>query len=61
MRNIEVREAAKEAGVFLWEVADRLGIRDNEFSRRLRKELPAAEKEKALSAISEIVSERGRG
>lgn len=35
--NTEIREAANQAGVFLWQIADRLGITDSNFSRKLRR------------------------
>ena len=46
MHNKEIRAAAKNAGIFLWEVAEAYGINDGNFSRKLRKELPKEEKDK---------------
>lgn len=46
MKNVKIREAAKRAGVYLWEIAERYGCNDGNFSRKLRRELPAAEQEK---------------
>lgn len=57
MKNTEIRKCAFKAGVRLWQVADRLGITDGNFSRKLRHELPDAEKEKILSIIKEISKE----
>lgn len=54
MRNIDVREAAGCAGVKLWQIADVLGISDSSFSRKLRKELPEAEKQKIFSIIEKL-------
>lgn len=54
MRNQEVREAAKNAGVFLWQIAAEYGVNDGNFSRKLRQELPAAEKEKILEIIERL-------
>ena len=54
MKNIEIREAAKAAGVKLWQIADKLGITDGNFSRKLRKELTAEEKTKIRAIIAEI-------
>lgn len=42
--NLDIRAKAKGAGVKLWEIADKLGITDSHFSRKLRHELPQAEK-----------------
>lgn len=49
--NADIREAAKEAGVRLWEVAERMGTTDSNFSRMLRHELSAAQKAKAMASI----------
>lgn len=43
-RNADIREAAQNNAVMLWEIADKLGITDSHFSRKLRHELPQAEK-----------------
>ena len=56
--NKEIRSAAKSAGVLLWEIANRLGIQDSAFSRKLRRELPPEEKEKILGIIEELAAER---
>lgn len=57
MVNQDVKRAAGGAGVRLWQVADALGIADSALSRKLRKELPADEKEKILSIIAELAKE----
>lgn len=56
--NKDIRSAAKAAGVLHWEIADRLGIQDSAFSRKLRRELPADEREKILGIINEVAAER---
>lgn len=56
-RNLDIRAAAKGAGVFLWEIADKLGVSEPTFIRSLRKELSDAQKAKALAAIEEIKRE----
>lgn len=58
MRNAEIRDAAKTAGVFLWEIAERFGVSDCNFSRKLRKELPDGERERVLTIIKELAAER---
>ena len=57
MCNIDVRRAAAGNGVWLWLVADALGIADAQLSRKLRKELPDDEKEKIFEIIQEISAE----
>lgn len=55
--NIEIRNAAKAAGVCLWQVAEKLGINDGNFSRKLRRELPLEEREKVLGIIRMLSNE----
>ena len=59
MMNQDVRRTAAGAGVKLWQVADALGIADCNFSRKLRKELDQAEKEKIFSIIERLSKEVG--
>lgn len=58
MHNKEIRSAAKNAGIRLWEVAATYGINDGNFSRKLRKELPQDDKEKILRIIDRLVQEK---
>ena len=59
MCNQEIRDAAKKNGVKLWQVADRIGMNDSNFSRKLRKELPDNERMEILAIITDINSENG--
>lgn len=54
MKNKDIRERAKAAGVKLWQIAEKLGILDSTFSRKLRYELSEAEKEKIFNIIDEL-------
>ncbi len=56
-RNLDVRSAAKSAGVFLYEIAEKLGVSEPTFNRYLRKELSDDMKAKVLAAIEEIKRE----
>lgn len=56
--NKDIKTAAKSAGVYHWEIADKLGIQDSAFSRKLRRELPAQEREEILKIIEELAAER---
>ena len=58
MCNKDIREAAKNAGIRLWEVAAALGINDGNFSRKLRQELPHEEKENILVIIDRLAQEK---
>lgn len=55
--NQDIRKAVKEADVKLWQVADRYGITDVTFSKKLRKELPTKEKTVIFQIINELRSE----
>ena len=56
--NQDIRTAAKQNGVFLWEIAEKLNVMDSNFSRKLRRELPADEKQRIISLIDEISAEK---
>lgn len=56
--NTDIRSAAKQAGVCLWQIAERIGINDGNFSRKLRMELPQEEKARILQIINDIASEK---
>lgn len=58
MKNNDIKEAAKRAGVRLWQVAEVYGMNDGNFSRKLRKELPQEEKEKILEIIDRLAQEQ---
>ena len=57
--NQKVRSAAKNRGIPLWKIAERMGISEPNISRRLRKELPAEDAERILELIKTIAAERG--
>ncbi len=57
-RNLDIRSVAKSAGVFLYEIAEKLGVSEPTFNRMLRKELDDPTKHKALAAIETIRRER---
>ena len=60
MKNTDVRIAAHSAGVKLWEVGEAIGLCDSGFSRKLRKELPAEEKQRIFETIEMIKKEKER-
>lgn len=57
MANENVKIFAKEKKVYLWRVAEHMGIQDSALSRKLRKELPPEEKERILAAIDRLAKE----
>lgn len=56
--NITIRKMSKDKGVFLWEIADALGMNDSTLSKKLRKELPQKETEKIVSIIDRLSQEK---
>lgn len=58
--NEEIRIEAMKHNVRLWELANRFGVSDSYFSRKLRKELSDEEKALALQYIGEIAAERSK-
>ena len=59
MKNVDVRNYAKSKLVRHWEIADRLGIGENTFCVKLRKELSEETKAEIYEVIDLIVKERG--
>lgn len=53
--NKDIREAAASAGVFLWQVAEAIGVTDGTF-RKLRRELPDDDKAAILQIIQQLSS-----
>ena len=53
-RNAEIRDYAREKGVFLWEIAEKYHMTDTKFSIFLRRELTDEEKKECISIIDSI-------
>ena len=58
MNNNNIRVRARNQGVCLRQIASKLNMRDSNFSRMLRTELPNEQKENIFKIINEIVKER---
>lgn len=58
--NATIREAALRNGIFLWQIAQELGIADSSLSRRLRKELSPEETQNILSIIERLANKDRR-
>lgn len=56
-RNQDIRTEAKKAGLRLWEIGDKIGLSDANFSRMLRKELSPESKARILTIIKELRQE----
>lgn len=57
MANERIRQAARECGVKLWQIAECWGCNDGNFSRRLRRELNPSDAQRALRIIDELRKE----
>ena len=55
--NNDIRTKARENGVYLYEIAEKLNVSEPTFNRWLRKELSEDLKQKALAAIKQIKEE----
>lgn len=58
--NTEIRVAAKKTGVYLYNIADRLGVSENTLTRLLRRELSVEKKTEILRLIAEIGAENSK-
>lgn len=54
--NQDIRALAKDRGVKLWEIAEVIGVSDGNFSRRLRRELSPAEKQRIVKIIDRVAA-----
>lgn len=58
MSNSDVRMAARNAGVFLYQIAAAMGVSEPTMTRKLRFEPSKEEKQPIFEAINQIVNER---
>lgn len=56
--NEMVRKTAKNAGVYLWELGEYLGVSENTVIRWLRKPFDSAKEVLLLNAISEVAARK---
>lgn len=54
LKNKDIRQEVKKSNIKLWQIADRLGIADTNFSKMLRKELSEKQKEKIRYIIKKL-------
>lgn len=59
MKNQDIRDEIKTAGLYLWQIAEALGINDGNFSRKLRHELPDEEKARIRAIIAALTAQEG--
>lgn len=58
LSNVEVRSAAKQNGVMLWQIANAMNISEATMTRKLRTELSESDKSAMLRIINDIVKTR---
>ena len=58
MNNLDIRKAIETSNFKYWQVANKLGMTDGNFSRMLRIELTDEGKDRVLNAINELKEER---
>lgn len=56
--NQDIRDYAATHKVRLWECAEKLGMADTTFSKKMRQELSAEKKQEVISAINKIALSR---
>mgnify|MGYP003289773423 CR=1 FL=1 len=54
--NQKIREYAQERKVKLWQIAEKLGLQDSNFSRKLRHELSEQETDAIMAIIDELAA-----
>ena len=57
--NSDIRQAEFSSGVYIWEIAEAMGVTDGTFSRKLRRELDEKEKKEILKIIKTISKRKG--
>lgn len=57
MKNQDIRKAVQEAGLKLWQIAEKFGMQDSNFSRKLRHELSQTDKQRIYGIIEELKKE----
>lgn len=59
--NKRIRIYAKQKNVKLWEIAEKLGLQDSNFSKKLRHELSKQETDTIIAIIDEIANNNMKG
>ena len=54
----EIRQYILDKGILLWKVADKLGMSDGNFSRKLRHNFSEEDYNKIVSAVDELSKEK---
>lgn len=54
MANEDIRAMARENGVYLWQIAERLQCSDGNFSRKLRREFSEKDKNRVQEIVKQL-------
>lgn len=55
--NADLRQTAKNAGVYFWQIADLWGVSEAYMTRLMRRELTAEERSRFLDAVERLKQE----
>lgn len=58
MKNLDIRKAIERSNIKYWQIADKLGMTDGNFSRLLRKKLEISDKEVIFNIIKELKEDK---
>lgn len=56
--NAELRQAAKNAGIYFWQIAELWNVSESYMTRLMRRELSSEERTKFLNAIDQLKAEQ---
>jgi hypothetical protein len=56
--NAELRQAAKNAGVYFWQIAELWNVSESYMTRLMRRELNSEERTRFLSTVDQLKSEQ---
>lgn len=59
--NQKIRKYAQDKKIKLWQIAERLGLQDSNFSRKLRHELSEHETKAVIAIIDELADNKKKG
>lgn len=59
MSNAEIKRTAKERGIPLWKIAEKMGIGDYTLSRKMRHELPQEEQDQIIEIMDALAPQEG--
>lgn len=58
MANREIKEAAKKSGVRMWQIAERIGVHEGTFCRKMRHDVSQQERVEIMAIIAELAARK---